>query len=120
MTVYYCCLSILYILELIPYSKFVHPHFALSFGNHKFFLCESDFVLHIYSLVLFFCFLTEVVAYRICLSLTYSLSVIFFRSIHVAAKAVFHSLLWLSGIPMCVCVHTHCVHTHMFEHATFY
>ena len=33
---------------------------------------------------------------------------IFSVSIHVAANGIFHSFLWLSNTPLCMCV---CVHT---------
>ena len=35
------------------------------------------------------------------------LSMIISRSIHVAVDALFHSFLWLSNIPLCVCTHTY-------------
>ena len=41
----------------------------------------------------------------ICLSLTYSLSTIFSRSIHADVNGNISFFSWLSNIPVCVCVH---------------
>ena len=46
------------------------------------------------------------ISYGICVSLSDLLSMIISRSIHVAANDIISSFLWLSNIPLCVCVCT--------------
>ena len=41
------------------------------------------------------------------------------KSIHVAAKALFHSFLWQSSIPLSVYTHTH-AHTHTYISPIFF
>ena len=66
------------------------------------------------------------ISYRICFSVfdLTSLSKIPSRSIHVVVNGKFHSFLWLSNVPLCVCVYEGdiyvCIyintHTHTHTH----
>ena len=59
------------------------------------------------------------IAYGICLCLSDLLCLVCSRSIHVAANGIISFFLWLSNIPLYMCIHTH-THTHTHTHNFYF
>ena len=96
---------------LIPNSWFVPPSLPLPFGNHKFvfYVYDSVSVVYVNWFVLFSRFHIQVISYSICFSLSDWLqSIIFSRSIHVAANGIISFFLWLSSTPLYI-QNTYCL-----------
>ena len=100
MPIYFVYSSVLYIVgvKLIIYS---FPHLSTSVTIKLFSVCDSVFLSQISSFFIFFLwFYTQLISYDICLSLTISLSMIIYNSIHVVANYIFSFCLWLSNISL--------------------
>ena len=104
---------------LIPYPN-LFP-FSLLFGNHEFvfYVCESVSVLHIHSFVLLFWSTYNWYHVVFVFLWPISLSMIFSRSINIAANDNISFFLRLSNIPVCVCVCV-CAHACVCVHSRIY
>ena len=107
---YACWLSILYIIvctcQSQPPSLFLSPP-SLPFDNCKFvlYVCESLFVLKTSSLVsVLIQHLSNIIQYLSFAALFTSLSMIISRSIHVPANGIIAFFLWISNIPLFICI----------------
>ena len=101
---------------LIPYPLFVPSPFPFPFGTTSLFsISVSLFLFCIYIHSYFFRSHISVITCSVCLSLLISVSMIFSRSIHIAANGKISSFLWLSNIHY---THTH-IYIHMHIYATF-
>ena len=77
------------------------PSLSALVTTSLFFISVSLFLFcYIHSFLLFLRFHIQMISYSICLSLIYFTSIIFSRSIHIAANVRISFFLWLSNIPL--------------------